>query len=337
MFLYRGPPFPYSNREVWEIEGEDRPMLKKLLALALLVSLVPAAAWALPVKPDPSVVRSLPNEELRFWETEGADAWADRDRALFPDAEDVLTVIAAEQGMAADCFVLSCGGETAMIDCGLLGPDNLVPRMLKLLGIARFDYIINTHPHDDHINGIIELLPLYEIGAIYAGFERHANNLNKRLFREAIKLNIPVEQVGAPLDLRLGAAELRLYQVPWGDNVNNRSLVTRVTLGGRSLLLTADIGQSGIRWLLDTYGADSFQADILKIPHHGIDRVAPELLAAADPQAVFITYFPHSRNELTHKQLVKLGYDPLYAGLGSLVMKTDGRSWTLSQLPKEAK
>ena len=161
--------------------------------------------------------------------------------------------------------------------------------------------------------------------------------MNKRLFREAEARGIPVDKVEAPVTMPLGSAELAIYQVPWGDNTNNRSLVTRVTMGDRAMLLTADIGQSGMLWLIEEYGADSFRADILKAPHHGIDLVPPELLQAADPQAVFLTYYPHEHNAETVKKLRKLGYEPIYAGLGSLVMKTDGEYWTITQLPREKK
>lgn len=319
-------------------------MQRKLLALLLVFVLLPAAAApalsgpAAPASalPGSAVVAPLPDTSLRFWDTSGAQAWEARDLELFPNADDVLTVIAAELG-AADCFILRCGGQTALIDCGWLGPGDLVLRLLAQEGIDRFDFVINTHPHDDHINGIFELLPKFPIGKLYVGFDRYYRNLNKRLFREAEKLGIPVEQVETPKTLTLGSAELTLYQVPWGDNTNNRSLVTRLTLGERSILLPADIGQSGMLWLLDTYGAQAFQADILKAPHHGIDLVPPELLAAAGPQAIFITYVPHSRNEETVKKLRMLGYEPLFAGLGSLVMKTDGNLWTITQLPREGR
>jgi len=310
-------------------------MLKKLLALFLLLALLPGAAAAVPVQADQDVVLPLDESALDFWNTRGADAWTEKDLALFPDAEDVLTVIAAEQGVAADCLILQCGGQAAMIDCGLLGPDDIVPRLLKQLGIKHFDFIINTHPHDDHINGIFELLTRYPIDQIYVGFERHYRNLNKRLFREAEAQGVPVARLEPPVTLRLGAVELKVYQVPWGDNTNNRSLVTRVTLGERSILLTADIGQSGILWMLKTYGEDTFQADILKIPHHGIDPIVPELLAAADPQAVFITYYPHPDTAEMQKKLNELGYEPIYTGNSSLVMKTDGQVWTLTQLEAE--
>ena len=283
-------------------------MAKKLLALLFLIAFLPAAAARL-FRPGSPVARTVGSHPLFFPCPTATFAFGiptARTRGTFAigscsRTRDVLTVVAPELGEAADCFILRCGGETAMIDCGLMGPENLVPRLLDQLGIDRFDFVINTHPHDDHVSGIIEMLPHYGIDVLYTGFERHDNNLNKRLYREAMELGIPVEQLEPPVDLWLGAARLSLYQVPWGDNTNNRSMVTRVTLGSRSLLLTADIGQSGVAWMLEKYGAESFQADILKAPHHGIDRMPPELLAAAKPQAVFITYYPHSRNEKTAK------------------------------------
>lgn len=71
-----------------------------------------------------------------------------------PFGEDVETMRVIVMGIGAkDSFLIQCGGENMLIDSGTYSAAAKVYERLVALGVDHLDYAVNTHPHDDHIDG----------------------------------------------------------------------------------------------------------------------------------------------------------------------------------------
>lgn len=233
------------------------------------------------------------------------------------------------QMAAFDCFTLVCDGEAAMIDCGTTR--NLYD-VLRAAGVDKFKFVFNTHPHGDHENGFPELLSRVPTEVFYTRFPPDYDEEQRKLMREMKKVGVPVEVLAPGTVLKLGGATLELFDVMHQRITNNQSTVVKITYGKRTLLLTADIGAIAQKELTGLYG-DRFDVDILKIPHHGLELLAPEFVAAASPEEVFITYreFDGVTSD-TVDQLRRMGFEPFFAAMGTLVFTTDGGDyWLIEQ------
>ncbi|MDD4134027.1 MAG: hypothetical protein PHN46_02980, partial [Eubacteriales bacterium] len=70
--------------------------------------------------------------------------------------------------------------------------------------------------------------------------------------------------------------------------MNYRSMMLNITFGNRSILLTADVTGESLALLGEKY-PELMDADILKSPHHGLNRLRTETYGHITPEAVIIT------------------------------------------------
>lgn len=193
-------------------------------------------------------------------------------------------------GQGDSIFIKTPDNQQILIDGG---PGNLV--LEELGNVMPFfdrslDLIVLTHPHADHMNGLIEVLNRYEVSAILmtdVGFEGEA-------YEEFLGLLPEVLIADSSKDMRFGEVYLDvLYPIDpasgrYFENVNNSSIAMKVTFRDLEILLTGDLEIEGEAELVRAYG-DSLKADILKAGHHGSRTSSTvDFLAKVAPVTVVI-------------------------------------------------
>jgi competence protein ComEC len=187
-----------------------------------------------------------------------------------------LRVNQIDVGLGDACLIEAPGGVRILIDGGGypvgdfdMGKQVITPFLLYRK-IRHIDYVINTHPHSDHIGGLIHILRHFDVShVVTAGFFPE-----EKLFRELMEAakekgvdhlvwrrGDGVRGEGFKMDV--------LYPAPadLGDNLNDTSLVLRLTHGNVAFLFTGDI-QADVEEKLVLSGLP-LRADVLKVPHHG--------------------------------------------------------------------
>ncbi len=188
-----------------------------------------------------------------------------------------------------DAAIIQCGGQTLMIDGGDKDHSKFVYEYLKDLGITRIDYMISTHPHDDHVYGLATALQACDVGIVYSpvtgfdgkGFESFQNKLQEK------GAEITVPHRGDTFSL--GGAVVTFLSEPqnWW-NLNDMSIVVRVEFGECAFLFTGDAGLNAEQDLLSS-GMD-LRANVLKVGHHGgLDATSKAFVEAVNPQYAIIS------------------------------------------------
>ena len=204
-------------------------MLRKLL-IPLLILLIPTLAFASPVIYHRLGANMAPYEPVAVAQPD----------MLFETA-DLLTVDFLDHG-AADCILLRIDGETMLVDGASLNQFGFIRDELAALDVKHFNYMVNTHAHKDHIDGLIAILKRddYQVDAYlscytddYPGSEEYT-----RVRELLTQRDIPYYRIAGGDHFMLGQAYVAVFrdETP-GIDKNRHSLVLKISFGDRSVLL----------------------------------------------------------------------------------------------------
>lgn len=203
-------------------------------------------------------------------------------------SERALTVHYIDVGQA-DSILLVSGGEAMLIDGGNRadGPD--VVDYLAAQGVDRLDYAVATHPHEDHIGGLPDVIQNVDIGSFLLPEKTATTKIYLDMLDALDETETPVS-IPSPGDtFSLGSCTVEvLGPVKVYDDANNNSIVLRVTCGDVTFLFTGDMETTAEQDLL----AEGFDlsADVLKLGHHGSSTSSgADFLDAVDPSYAVIS------------------------------------------------
>ena len=248
-------------------------------------------------------------------------------------AGDVLRVTAISVG-EGDALLLECGGERMMVDGGPSALFHHLTGALEARDIRSFKYLLNTHYHDDHINGLYHLMKndyaVQEYMHPYSNVMVAGDKLEKRTVEMAQQKSITVHRLYTGDVITLGGAIIRVFRYWDIPNGNARSMIERVEFGEASVWLTADITGKAQEYYAGKLEPELLKADLLKAPHHGITPVQEDFLNAVDPRFCLITNYEDGVTTIK-SQMESRGIPVLYSGEGEVIMETDGHDWYVWQ------
>lgn len=197
-----------------------------------------------------------------------------------------------------DAELITYGDSAVLIDGGKQSAGDTVVEYLTRQGVARLDAIIATHPHEDHIGGLVDVLDAFEVDAIYMSDEAMDSRIFEKLLdaieEEGIEPECP--DIGDIIPFGdTDAAFTVLAPGPdsketYGNDPNDWSLVVRLDAAGCSALFTGDTTARVEKDMLENQ-YDLLNCDVLKVAHHG-SRTASSapFIQAVNPIYAVISY-----------------------------------------------
>lgn len=232
-----------------------------------------------------------------------------------------------------DSILVQVNHKNLLIDSGPIESVSKLMHYLRKQNIDKLDYVVATHPHEDHIGGMSAVIKKYPIRKFYAPkkitqtktFESMVNSLKSK------NLKIDVARPGINLDLGKSVRCEILAPISNNyENLNNYSAVIKITYGNSKFLFMGDAEKPSENELLEN-GYD-LSCDILKIGHHGSSSSSSKtFLDATNPKIAIISCgknndygHPHHQtlNELKKRkiQIYRTDVD------GSVVFLSDGNN-----------
>jgi competence protein ComEC len=233
-----------------------------------------------------------------------------------------------------DCALVElASGKRVLIDGGGtrdnrfdIGRHVLAP-VLWNRGVHKLDVVILSHPHPDHMNGLLFILKKFKVGEVwthgrdndlpgYAEFLRIVEE--KGIVRRIVSADDPPVMLGnAELRVVHPAASFRPRTKKAYDSENNDSLVVRIADNQKVFLFTGDIGAPAEKYLIDQGGA--LACDLLKVPHHGSKSSSTkDFVSFSRPKIAVVSVgrgnpYHHPNGEVLAR----------YEGIGSRILRTD--------------
>lgn len=170
-----------------------------------------------------------------------------------------------------DAILIRSSEAAVLIDGGTkTAGRTVVAPFIKELGIEKLDIVVITHPHTDHIGGLIPILEQIPVGRIYADAQVHTSRTYEELLLLIERLQIPFYRARAGMKLDVpGIDSLTVLHPtePLLPNLNNNSVVLLMEARGFRFLFTGDIEKQAEQLILSH--DDCLHADVLKVAHHG--------------------------------------------------------------------
>jgi len=205
------------------------------------------------------------------------------------EVSGTLTVHFIDVGQA-DSILINTGSAAMLIDAGNNADAGSVVSYINEQGIKTLDYIIGTHPHEDHIGGMDAVVNSFGIGKVILpkvqSNTKTFEDLLNAIANKGLKITSPVPGT----KYILGETEFTIL-APNGsgyEDVNDYSVVVKLQFGNTSFLLTGDASVQSEGEMLSK-GFD-LKADLLKVGHHGSRySTSTDFLKAVSPKFAVIS------------------------------------------------
>ncbi|MFU0824668.1 ComEC/Rec2 family competence protein [Clostridium sp.] len=237
----------------------------------------------------------------------------------------------------ADSILITQGSNSMLIDAGNNEDSNLVVNYLKKQGITKLDYVVGTHPHEDHIGGLDAVIRAFDVKKVYMPKKTSTTKTYKDVITaikdKGLKIAIPARgttfKLGEATATVVAPSESGDY-----EDVNNYSIVIKLKYKNTSFLFAGDAEDVSEQEIIK--GGYDIKADVLKVGHHGSRSSTTEVfLNKVSPKYAVISVGEGNEYGHPHKSTMdrlKSKGIPVYRTdeAGTIIATSNGNSITFS-------
>lgn len=170
-----------------------------------------------------------------------------------------------------DSILIQVNKKNLLIDSGPKSHKKPLIKYLKSLGVSTLDYVVATHPHDDHIGNMNTIIDTFNVKSFYAPKVYSSTKSFEKMVESLKNNNLKIIPIKRGCDTIVLGPNTRVHVLSpindTYDNENNYSSVIKISYRNTSFLFTGDSEKEIEDKLLSLN--DDISADVLKVAHHG--------------------------------------------------------------------
>lgn len=244
------------------------------------------------------------------------------------EEKDKLKIYYIDVGQA-DSILIQNENEFMLIDAGNNNDGPLLVKYFQSLNIKDFKYVVGTHPHEDHIGGLDDIITNFNIGTIYIPDAITTTKTFEDLLNSIEKKNMTFTVPKIDSTFNLGKANVKvIYTGTDTKDLNNTSIVLKMSFGSTTYLFTGDATSTTEKKILNK----DISADVLKVGHHGSNYSSTDkFLNKVNPKYAIISVgknniYSHPATKTIDK-LNKLNIKIYRTDeLGTIILTSDGKN-----------
>ena len=181
--------------------------------------------------------------------------------------DSLLKVTFIDVGQGDSAFIEFPDGKCMLIDAGERADSINAIHFIQKAGYSRIDHLVVTHPHSDHMGGMVKIIEAFEIGEIYMTNAVNNTSSFEELLDTIERENIPLKQAKKGVVITSGNELEARFLSPVSeeyDELNNYSSVVKITYKSKSFLFMGDA-----ETLAEEELGMEVACDVVKIGHHG--------------------------------------------------------------------
>ena len=207
-----------------------------------------------------------------------------------------VTVLDVGQGQSV---LLRCSDRLVLVDCGGDAADNagdLAADYIQSRGTSKIDVLILTHYHDDHANGVLQLMNRVDVEALFLPDVEPENPLRQEILALAQSRDSEIHFVRSDTTLDVGGEICLTLYPPLNskEDANEQGLTLLAAGAEGEVLITGDMNSQTEQMLLEY--AELPEVELLIAGHHGSDQSTSQtLLDKIAPEVCVISVGEHNR------------------------------------------
>lgn len=211
-----------------------------------------------------------------------------------------------------DSILIHVNNKTILIDSGPKDSASSIVNYLNKYKVKKIDYLIATHPHEDHIGNFSYIIKRFSIGSFYSPKIQSTGKIYESMIDELkhknLKINVLKEgksSINLGKDVSIKVLSPKENYLDSKNNLNNYSAVFLIKYKNTSFLLTGDAEKEAEEYILSRN--ENIKANLLKLGHHGSDSSTSEaFLKVVSPSIGIISCGKDNAYGHPHDSVLKL-------------------------------